>query len=124
MDPDLQDPYVFEPPGSGSVIIFYGSGSGSFHQQAKKVRKTLIFTILRLLFDFLSMKTDVNVPSKSKKQKNLFFVGILSATDEKKVSTLVHLYNVCRLMFVFESTMKSHFEQHLAPVMEILNMKC
>jgi hypothetical protein len=32
------------------------------------------------------MKTDVNVPSKSntqKKLKNLFFVGILSATDEK-----------------------------------------
>jgi hypothetical protein len=36
------------------------------------------------------MKTDVNVPSKSNKQKNfenknLFFVGILSATDEKKL---------------------------------------
>ncbi len=34
------------------------------------------------------MKTDVNVLSKSNKQKkirkNLFFVGILSATDEKK----------------------------------------
>jgi hypothetical protein len=33
------------------------------------------------------MKTDVNVPSKRNKQKtlknNLFFVGILSATDEK-----------------------------------------
>ncbi len=44
--------------------------------------------ILWLLFDFLSMKTDVNVPSKNNKQKNfekenLFFVGILSATDEK-----------------------------------------
>jgi hypothetical protein len=33
------------------------------------------------------MKTDVNVPSKGKKQKNVenktFFVGIFSATDEK-----------------------------------------
>ncbi len=36
----------------------------------KKVRKTLICTILWLLFDFLSMKTDVNVPSKRKKAKN------------------------------------------------------
>jgi hypothetical protein len=39
-------------------------GSGSFNQQAKKVRKTrkpLISTFLRLLFDFISLKTDVNV---------------------------------------------------------------
>ncbi len=35
------------------------------------------------LFDFLSMKTGVNGPSKSIKQKNFFFAGILSATDEK-----------------------------------------
>jgi hypothetical protein len=42
----LVDPYVFGPPGSesGSDIILHGSGS--FHQQAKNVRKTLIFTIL------------------------------------------------------------------------------
>ncbi len=33
-----QDPYVFGTP--GSVIILYGTGF--FHQQAKKVRKTLI----------------------------------------------------------------------------------
>ncbi len=39
LDPN---PDVFGPPGSGSVIILYGSGS--FHQQAKKVRKTLIST--------------------------------------------------------------------------------
>jgi hypothetical protein len=56
----------------------------------KKVRTTLISTILWLLFhffDFLSIKIDVNVPSKSNKQKilkqNVFFVGILSATEEK-----------------------------------------
>ncbi len=30
------DPYVFGPPETGSVIILYGSGSRSFHQQAKK----------------------------------------------------------------------------------------
>jgi hypothetical protein len=36
----------------------------------KKVRKTLISTILLLVFDFSSMKTDVKVPSKSKRQEN------------------------------------------------------
>ncbi len=81
------DPYVFGPPGSGIVIILYGSGSGlgsgSFHQLAKKVRKTLISTIFWVLFDILSMKTDINVPSKINKQKifekNLYFVGFLPA---------------------------------------------
>ncbi len=63
-----------------------GSGSGPFHQQANKVRKTLIFFLL--LFDFLSSQTDINVPLKSNMQKNLrkktyFFVGFLTATDEK-----------------------------------------
>ncbi len=61
--------YVFKPPGSESVIILYGSGS--FHQQAKKVRQTLISTILWLLFDLISMITAVNV-------------SILAATVEKK----------------------------------------
>ncbi len=38
-------------------------------------------------YDFLSMKTDVNVPSKRNKHKNfvkkLIFVGIFKVTDEK-----------------------------------------
>jgi hypothetical protein len=38
------------------------------------------------LFDFLSLKNDVNVPSKSNKQKtfffNWFFVGVLKVKDE------------------------------------------
>jgi hypothetical protein len=38
------------------------------YHQAKKVRKTLIPIVLGLLFDFLSLKNDVNVPSKSNKQ--------------------------------------------------------
>ncbi len=54
------DPHVFGPPGSGfgSISQRYrsGSGSGSFYHQAKKVRKTLIPTALRLLFDCLSLK--------------------------------------------------------------------
>jgi hypothetical protein len=61
MDPN---PYVLGPPGSGS-------GCGSFYHQAKIVRKIVIPTVLWLLYDFLSLKNDVNVPSKTYKQKNL-----------------------------------------------------
>ena len=43
--------------------------SGSFYYQAKIVRKTLIPTVLWLIFDFLSLKNYVNVPSKRNKQK-------------------------------------------------------
>ncbi len=43
----------------------------SFYHQAKKARKPFIPTILWLLYDFLSLKNDVNVSSKSNKQKNL-----------------------------------------------------
>ncbi len=59
-----EDPYVFGPPGSasGSVNHKYGPGSGSFLHQTKIVRKTLISTILWLIYDFLSLKNDVNVP--------------------------------------------------------------
>jgi hypothetical protein len=45
-----------------------GSGSGSFYDRAKIIRKILIPTVLRLLCDFLSLKNDVNVASKSKKK--------------------------------------------------------
>ncbi len=60
--------------GSGSVCFWasmiqihhYWYGSGSFHHQAKNKRKAWFL----LFFDFfMSLKTDVNVPSKSKKQK-------------------------------------------------------
>jgi hypothetical protein len=37
--------------------------SGSFYHGAKLVRKNMIPTVLRLL-DYLSLKNDVNVPSK------------------------------------------------------------
>ncbi len=61
----------FYPPGSLSGSVIYLYGSGSFHQQAKKWRKTLIPTVLWLLYDFLSLKNDANVPSKRNKHKNL-----------------------------------------------------
>ncbi len=44
---------------------------GFIYHQAKIVWKTFIFTVLWLLYDFLSLKNYVNVPSKSNKQKNL-----------------------------------------------------
>jgi hypothetical protein len=36
------------------------------------VRKTFISSVFLLLFDFLSLKKDVNVASESNKQKNFF----------------------------------------------------
>ncbi len=48
-------------------------------KQAKKWRKTVISTVLLLLYDFLSFKNDVNVPSKRNKH-----VGLLVA-DEKSL---------------------------------------
>ncbi len=35
------DPYVFGPPGSGSISTRYGSGSGYFYHQAKTIRENL-----------------------------------------------------------------------------------
>jgi hypothetical protein len=70
--PDPSDPYVFGPFGSGSISQRYGfgSGSGSCYHQAKTVRKTLIPPVLLYFnFDFLSLKNDGNIPSKSNKQK-------------------------------------------------------
>jgi hypothetical protein len=76
LDPD-PDPLV--RGGSGS-----GSGSGSFYPHAKIVRKTLIPTILWLSLWIFSLKNDVNVHSKSNKQKKkkLVFAGILKVRDE------------------------------------------
>jgi hypothetical protein len=78
------DPHVFGPPGSGSTSQRYGSGS--FYHHAKIVKKNLDSFYFVTLFDFLSLKNDVNVPSKRNKQKNcrknLFFVGILKVNDE------------------------------------------
>jgi hypothetical protein len=45
------DPYVFRPPGSGSVSHRYGSGS--FYYQAKIVGKTFISTVSVLLCDLI-----------------------------------------------------------------------
>ncbi len=57
--PDL-DPYGFGLP-----------GSGSFHHPAEKLIKTLVSDVKWHLNDFLSLETDVNVPQKVKREKNL-----------------------------------------------------
>jgi hypothetical protein len=53
----------------------------------KIVRNPLISAVLRFLYDFLSVKNDVNVPSKStiinKNIEKLYFVCILKVTNEK-----------------------------------------
>ncbi len=38
----------------------------------------MIPTVLRLLFDFLSLKNNVNVPTKSNKQKNVLLKLVIS----------------------------------------------
>ncbi len=74
----------------GSIVYVFGTaGSGSFYHQVKIVRKTLIFTAKWLLFDFLPLKNDVNVPLKSNQQNNFkkkFFVCILKVYDENSGS--------------------------------------
>jgi hypothetical protein len=49
--------------------------------QAKIVRKTLIPTVLWLLYNFLSLKNYVNLASKSNKQKSIFS-SVLKVTEE------------------------------------------
>jgi len=69
-------------------------GSGPISQEirvrillssSKNSKKNIDFlgTVLWLLYDFLSLKNDVNVPLKSNKQKNYFFIDVLKVTDEK-----------------------------------------
>jgi hypothetical protein len=67
VDPDPEDPYVFGHPGSGSVSQRYGSGS-SYHQE-KIVRKTLIPTVLWLLYDFFLRKIMLMYLQKVKAEK-------------------------------------------------------
>ncbi len=54
----------------------YGSGSGTSNHQAKIVRKHMISTVLLLLYDFLSVKNDVNVYLQK-------VISILKAIDKK-----------------------------------------
>jgi hypothetical protein len=57
----------------------------ALEHQAKIVRKTLIPTVLWLLYDFLSLRQDVNLASKSNKQKQIIcscHLAIMKVTEE------------------------------------------
>jgi hypothetical protein len=90
--PDPPDPRVFWPPGSGSTSQRYGSGSvsGSFYH-LEKILRNLESNYFMSLFDFLSLKNNVNIPSKSNKILKrklllfcfvLFFASILKVNEE------------------------------------------
>ncbi len=69
-DPDPSDPYpmflgLLDP--DPNPLVRCTDPDPYMYHQAKLVRKTLIPTVLLLLFDFLSLKNDVNVISKSYK---------------------------------------------------------
>jgi hypothetical protein len=64
-DPDPSDPYVFGPPGSGSVSQMTDPDPSIIKQ--KKL----------LLFDLLSLKNDVNVPSKNNSKKTFKKISFL-----------------------------------------------
>ncbi len=77
-DPDPQDPYymflcLLDPDPDP---IVRGTDSGSFYHQANIERKALIPTVLRLTTFYL--RNDVNVHSKSNKQKNNNFFLLAS----------------------------------------------
>ncbi len=85
---------VYQCSGVGSVsfcasrICKYlcesGAGSRSFYQQATKMLKNLLFySVLWLLNDLQSLKTDkCTFPIVSNEQKNLFLFGFLKGTDD------------------------------------------
>ncbi len=69
-NPDPPDPRVFWPPGSGSGSTSQRYGSGSFYLHAKIIRKIWILLFCDSFWLFI-FKNNVNVPSKSNKQKKL-----------------------------------------------------
>jgi hypothetical protein len=95
-NPDSPDPHVFGPHGSGSGSISQRVWIRILLSLSKFSKKKLDFYSLRLLFDFLSLKNYVEVPSKSNKQenffyKNYFFVGILKVNDgNRRIRIRIH----------------------------------
>ncbi len=49
----------------------FGSGSGSFHQQAKNDEQPWFIVFCDFFMHFLSLKNYVNLPSKNNKHKNV-----------------------------------------------------
>jgi hypothetical protein len=91
-DPVPLDPHVFGPP---IRIRIYKSEVWIriLLSSCKNSKKNLDSCYFVILFDFLSLKKDVNVPSKSNKlkKKNYFSVGILKVYDENsRIRNRIH----------------------------------
>ncbi len=93
--------------------------AGSFYHWGKIVRKTLISTVLWLLFDFLPLKNDVKVPSKSNMQKNFFlklvFVGILKVNDGNRRIRIRIRIGVWKVLMNFFIDYKIFFTVIMSP---------
>jgi hypothetical protein len=96
---------------SGSGFVNYCDPDPFINKQ-KKMKKNLDFYYLRHLCDFLSLKNDVNVPSKrnmhKKRRKKLIFVGFLKVTGEKKDSDpdpriRIHNIRICTKCHISET---------------------
>ncbi len=61
------DPYVFEPPGSGSVIICTDPDPSIIKQTYNNKKNLDFYCFCDFFMTFLFLKNDVNVLSKSNK---------------------------------------------------------
>ncbi len=78
LPPTLFDPLAKDCVfGSGSVesVCIWASLTRILPSLNKKSKKNVDFYCFGLVHDFLSFKTDVNVPSKNKEQKTKNFFG-------------------------------------------------
>ncbi len=81
---------VFRIRSTGSTIphVFWASWIRILLSTSKIARKTLIPTVLWLLLYFWSLKNDVNVPSKSNKQKSLKKIRFLLVSWRSKTKII------------------------------------
>jgi hypothetical protein len=63
--------------GSAGSVCFWASRIRIHPSSSKKSKKNLVSTVLWLLYDFLSLKNDVNVPSISRKKKKTYLCWFL-----------------------------------------------
>ncbi len=78
------DPYDCGPPGFPTILCTDPDlDPDTSINKPKKVRITLIFTIFFFFLAFYLSKCNLQKVISKKPEKNLFFVSILSVTDEK-----------------------------------------
>jgi hypothetical protein len=93
----VPDPHVFGPPGSGSTCQRYGSGAGSFCQQAKIVRKTCF----GLLLDYLWIRIRILLSACENSKKNLLWTSFGLFIFEKWCKCLQKVISRKTLFFCF-----------------------